>query len=91
MSGTAAGVVLGFLLATIYGASFHLVLGGAARRIVLYVVAAWLGFTLGHFVGDLLHIDLLKLGAVHLFSASVGSWIALVASWWLGKQEESTA
>ncbi|MCA9938555.1 MAG: hypothetical protein KC418_07935 [Anaerolineales bacterium] len=91
MSSTAAGVVLGFLLASIYGASFHLILGGPARRIVLYVLAAWLGFALGHLAGDLLHIDLLKLGALHLFSASLGSWIALVASLWLSKHEESAA
>lgn len=89
MSGTAAGVVLGFLLATIYGAGFHLVLGGPARRILLYVLAAWIGFTLGHFLGDLLSINLLKLGPVYLFSASLGAWIALIASWWLSKHEES--
>ncbi len=89
MSGTAAGVVLGFLLATVYGAGFHLVLGGPARRILLYVLSAWVGFALGHFLGDLLAINLLKLGPVHLFSASLGAWIALIASWWLSKHEES--
>lgn len=89
MSGTAAGVVLGFLLATVYGAGFHLVLGGPARRILLYVLAAWIGFALGHFLGDLLSINLLKLGPVYLFSASLGAWIALIASWWLSKHEES--
>ena len=83
MIGTASGIVLGFLLATIYGAAFHLFVGGPPRRIILYVLASWLGFTIGHFVGDLLGIELLKLGAVHLFSASLGSWIALVASWLL--------
>ena len=85
MSGTASGLVLGFLLATAYGAGFHLVLGGPARRIMLYLAAAWLGFTLGHFLGDLLNIEFFKLGAVHLLSASLGAWIALIASWWLGR------
>jgi uncharacterized membrane protein YeaQ/YmgE (transglycosylase-associated protein family) len=46
----------------------------------LYVLAAWVGFSLGHFVGDFLDMELLKLGAVHLFAASLGAWIALVAS-----------
>jgi hypothetical protein len=81
MIGAASGIVLGFLLATIYGAAFHLFVGGPPRRIVLYVLASWVGFTIGHFVGDLLGIELLRLGAVHLFSASLGAWIALIASW----------
>ena len=82
MTPTASGLVLGFLLSTAYGAGFHLILGGPARRITLYVLAAWIGFALGHFLGDLFHITLLKLGALHLFSASLGAWIALIASYW---------
>jgi hypothetical protein len=83
MTGLASGLVLGFLLATAYGAAFHLFLGGPARRIPLYVITAWVGFAAGHLLGDLLNIDILKLGAIYLFSASLGAWIALIASWWL--------
>lgn len=83
MAGTASALVLGFLLATAYGAGFHLLLGGPARHILLYVLAAWLGFAIGHFLGDLLNIEILKLGALHLFTASMGSWLALITSWWL--------
>lgn len=85
MTGIASGLILGFLVATAYGAGFHLILGGPARRIVLYVLSAWIGFTLGHFLGDLLNIAILKLGAVHLFSASLGAWIALISSWLLSE------
>jgi uncharacterized membrane protein len=87
MSGIASGLILGFLLATSYGAGFHFLLGGPARRIILYLFAAWVGFIIGHIVGDLLQIDLLKLGAIHLFSASLGAWIALLTSWWLARDE----
>ncbi len=87
MNGTASALVLGFLLSTAYGAGFHFLIGGPARRIILYLVAAWMGFALGHFLGDLLNIELFKLGALHLFSASLGAWIALIASWWLAGQE----
>ena len=83
MISTASGIVLGFLLATIYGAAFHLFVGGPPRRIILYVISSWVGFTIGHIVGDLLGFDILKLGAVHLLSASVGAWIALILSWFL--------
>ncbi len=54
MNGTASALVLGFLLATAYGAGFHVLLGGPSRRIILYLIAAWLGFSLGHILGDLL-------------------------------------
>jgi hypothetical protein len=87
MGGTAAGLVLGFLLATAYGAGFHVILGGRAGRILLYILAAWIGFTIGHLLGDFLDISLFKLGAVHLFSASLGAWIALISSWWLSHHD----
>ncbi|MEM7111780.1 MAG: hypothetical protein AAF614_05060 [Chloroflexota bacterium] len=87
MSTIASGVVLGFLLATAYGSGFHVLLGGPARRILLYVLAAWLGFALGHIIGDFLNVEVLKLGVLHLFTASLGAWIALIASWWLTANE----
>ena len=83
MTTAASGLILGFLLATAYGAGFHFLLGGPARRIILYLAAAWVGFALGHIVGDLLGLTLLRLGALQLFSASIGAWLALIASWWL--------
>jgi hypothetical protein len=87
MTVTAAGIVLGFLLSTAYGAGFHFLVGGPPRKILVYLVASWAGFTIGHFVGDLMGIDLFKLGAVHLLTASLGSWIALMISWFLSKPQ----
>ena len=87
MTHLASGLVLGFLLATAYGAGFHILLGGPARRILLYVLAAWLGFAIGHLLGGWFNINLFKLGALHLFSASLGAWIALLASWWFVANE----
>jgi hypothetical protein len=87
MSGAAPPLILGFLLATAYGAAFHLIFGGPARRILLYLLAAWLGFTVGHIVGEWFNIRLLALGIVNLFSASMGAWLALLVSWWLAGQQ----
>lgn len=87
MNGAAAALVLGFLLATAYGAGFHVIMGGPARRILLYVFSAWIGFIIGHFLGDFFNIEFFKLGALHLFAASLGSWIALIASRWLVAEE----
>jgi uncharacterized membrane protein YeaQ/YmgE (transglycosylase-associated protein family) len=88
MTVNASGIILGFLLATVYGTSFHLIMGGPAKRIFLYILAAWVGFAVGHFVGDFLNMELFKLGVLHLFSASLGAWIALIASWWLTAHEK---
>ncbi len=83
MNTIASGLVLGFLLSTVYGAVFHLLIGGPPRKLLLYVLSSWVGFTLGHFVGDLLGIEALKMGAIHLLAASIGSWLALILSWFL--------
>jgi hypothetical protein len=85
MTTVASGLILGFLLSTAYGAGFHLLLGGPSRRIILYLVAAWAGFSIGHIVGDLLNLTLLRLGVLQLLSASIGAWLALTGSWWLVK------
>ncbi len=89
MTVNASGIILGFLLATAYGAGFHFLMGGPAKRILLYVLAAWIGFTIGHLAGDLLNLGLFKLGALNLFTASLGAWIALIASWWLAAYDRN--
>ena len=83
MGGTASSLVLALLLATAYAALFHFLTGGSLRRLIMYILAAWIGFAVGHLVGQILAVDLLKLGPLYLFSASVGAWLALVGSWWL--------
>lgn len=84
---SASGLVLGFLLASIYGGVFHVIFGGPIRRILLYLVAAWAGFFIGQFIGDFLNFEWLKLGKIHLLSASLGAWLVLFAAWWLLGQE----
>ncbi len=83
VSGTASSLILGILLSTAYGAAFHFIVGGPFRRMLFYVFAAWIGFALGHVIGNVLNIDLFKLGALNLLSASLGAWAALIMAWWL--------
>ncbi len=85
MTSTASGFVLGLFLATAYGSIFHLIMGGPPRKIALYVVSSWVGFIFGHFVGAWLEIDIFRLGTVYLLGASVGAWLAIIASWFLNK------
>lgn len=85
LTGAASPLILGFLLASAYAAAFHFIMGGPIRRILLYLVVAWVGFIAGQFVGDFLGIDLIKLGALHLLTASIGAWVALLLAWWLAE------
>lgn len=81
--GSAAGLVFGILLASVYGALFHVIFGGPLKMVIIYVIAAWIGFLIGQFVGDLINFEFLKLGKIHLVSASIGAWLALLSTWWL--------
>lgn len=70
-------IVFSFILATLYGSAFHVVSGGDARRLALFLLAGWLGFGLGHLFGELLDITLLDIGILHMLPATAGAWLAL--------------
>ena len=63
--------IFAFVIATMYGLGFHVILGGNARRMVLLIVTSWVGFLLGQYIGGHLDIDLLRIGVIHLAPASV--------------------
>jgi len=78
-------VIFSFILATLYGAVFHLVSGARAPPGPV-LLAAWLGFALGHLVGDLVDLTLLDIGPLHVLPATVGAWLALVVARLLTRQ-----
>jgi hypothetical protein len=80
-------LLLAFTLATLYGAGFHLWQGGGARRLLLYLLAGWLGFALGHLLGDVLGVRVLAIGTLNALAATLGSGIALFAARWLASAE----
>jgi len=82
-------LLFAFILATVYGAGFHLWQGGNARRLLLYLLAGWLGFALGHILGEWLGIRLLAVGALNTFTATLGSAIALFAARLLALNESA--
>jgi len=67
-----------FMVATICGATFHLIVGGDIRWLALYLLAGWAGFALGHLVGVLLNISFLQVGVVRLFTAVSGALLMLI-------------
>lgn len=73
-------LMFAFIVATLYGALFHLLIGGDARRLALFLLAGWLGFAVGHILGVTLQIDILNIGALRVLAASFGALVALIAA-----------
>lgn len=63
--------IFAFVIATMYGLGFHVILGGDARRMVLFVVTSWVGFLLGQYIGGYLEASILRIGVIHLLPASI--------------------
>jgi hypothetical protein len=74
---------LGFILATLFGALFHLIMGGDARRLALFLLAAWVGFGLGHVLGTILGINILNIGTLRIVTAALGALVALFVAHFL--------
>jgi uncharacterized membrane protein YjjP (DUF1212 family) len=91
LSMTTPGLFLGFILATLYGALFHLIVGGDARRLALYLLAGWLGFSVGQVLGTALEITLFQIGPLKTAAATIGSLVALLAAYILGVRLQAPA
>jgi len=70
----------GLMLATLYGALAHLILGGNGRRLLFYLFASWIGFAIGQGAGRVLQIRILAIGPTSIIPATLGSLIALAAA-----------
>ena len=73
----------GFVLATLFGAIFHLIVGGDFRRLALFLLAGWVGFGVGHLVGVSAHVDIFDIGTLRVFTASLGALVALLVAYFL--------
>lgn len=60
------------------GALFHLIFGGDARRLALFLLAGWVGFAAGHFIGVIFDINLLNIGMLRVVTASIGAIVVLI-------------
>jgi hypothetical protein len=76
----APGTTFGFILATMFGAVFHLVVGGDIRRLALFLLSAWVGFGLGHMLGAAFGINMLNVGTLRVLAATIGALVALAVA-----------
>ena len=70
-------LLLGILLSLGYASLFHLWTGRGLRDLVVFILAALVGFAAGQWSGQRLELGLLHLGQLYLLEASTGAWLAL--------------
>lgn len=73
-------LTLGFIIATLMGTAFHLVVGGDARRLALFLLSGWIGFGLGQVFGQMFEVTFLRIGQLYFLSAVLGGVTALLVA-----------
>lgn len=76
-------VALSLVVASLYGGLFHLIWGQSWGEFLLYWITAIVGFGLGHAIGNVIRLNILMVGQVHLLEASLVCWVALFVAKWL--------
>lgn len=72
--------VFAFVVATLIGAVFHLIFGGDARRLAVFLLAAWFGFVLGQIAGQTFAISFFPVGNLYIVTATIGAVVTLIAA-----------
>ena len=75
---TIPALIVAFLLASLYGALYHLIRDGGPGRLFQYLFLSWLGFALGHLVGIWQGWVLFPVGQLNFGMSTLGSLILLV-------------
>ena len=80
---TLPSILIGIVISTLYGAAFHLWRGGNLFRLILYLILAWIGFWVGHTLGNLWGWTFFSLGPLRLGMATLGAVVILGIGYWL--------
>lgn len=75
--------LLGSVLATLWGALFHILFGKQLRDLVLYFFISFIGLFVGQAMADILGFHWLLVGQLHFVEATAGCWIAMLIARWL--------
>lgn len=76
---TIPALIFAFLIASLYGAIYHLIRNGGPGRLFQLLLLSWIGFALGHLVGIWQGWQLFPLGQLNLGMSTLGSLILMVA------------
>jgi hypothetical protein len=78
-------LIFGGLVATLYGAIFHLIRGGGLGKLLLYILLSWAGFFLGQYIGERTSWEFINIGALNLGIATITSVLFMIAGYWIFK------
>ncbi len=84
---TLPALIFGIVLSSAYGTAFHFWKGGGIKKLILYVLLAWLGFWGGHFLADKLGWTFANIGPLNTGLATLGSVVFLFVGEWLSRVE----
>jgi hypothetical protein len=76
-------LILSLIMASAYGALFHVWKGKTAKDLLIYLIAGLTGFGLGQLVGKTLGLGIFMIGEVHVVEASLICWLILFIAKWL--------
>jgi hypothetical protein len=76
-------LILSLIIASAYGALFHVWKGKTAKDLLIYLTAGLTGFGLGQLVGKTLGLGIFMIGEVHVVEASLICWLILFIAKWL--------
>lgn len=76
-------IILAFVVSSLCGAVFHLIVGGGAGKLILYLILSWIGFSLGHIAASQLGWSFADIGPLHLGTALIGTIAFLGIGYWL--------
>lgn len=76
---TLPALLFGALIASLYGAVYHLIRDGRPGRLVLFLVFSWVGFAAGHLLAAWREWFILPVGPINFGLATLGSLLLLVA------------
>lgn len=85
---TIPSIVLGLIIATLYGTLFHLWRGGGPGKLLLFIILGWVGFWTGNVIANYLAISFFSYGPLKLGIATIGSLIVILVGYWLSNIEE---
>ena len=79
--------LFGCILATLLVALFLLWRDGCILRLLLYLVLAWIGFSIGHWASGSVGFNFMSVGPVNLGGGIIGSAVFLFLGHWVGQME----
>ncbi len=82
------GLLLALLLSVGYASVYHLWGGRDLRDLGICLLAAMVGFGLGHSASVLLGLDVWRIGQVRVIEGTVGAWLALTLVYLLQRKQK---